>query len=473
MVETSGWLSIIPPVIAIVLAIVTRQVYISLFTGIWIGTTIIAGGNPLIGLREAIGTCVRVFESNSNTEVIMFSAMIGAVIAFTQVSGGVNGFINYITEKKFITNRKGAELLAFIIGCIIFIESSITSLIAGTVSRPLFDRYKIPREKLAYICDSTSAPVCSLIPINGWGAFLIGVIANQGISNSVIEIVKAIPLNFYAILSVLMVFFIILTRKDFGAMRKAEKRALKEGKVLRDGAVPMVSREISELKAKEGIEWRAVNMIVPVVVMIGMMFVSLYITGNGSIVEGSGTTSVLWSVLTALFVAAVMYRIQRLMNVQEIINLFFRGVGGIISIAFLMVFAFAIQDICMTMGTGPYIAEITKDILNPVFLPSILFLVTCFIAFSTGTSWGTWGIMFPIGLGIAGTLNLSLTPLIAAMIGGGVFGDHCSPISDTTIVSSIASASDHIDHVNTQLPYAVTMGGISMIFYVVVGYIVY
>ncbi|RKY83939.1 sodium:solute symporter, partial [candidate division KSB1 bacterium] len=465
MLEAHRWLSIIPPVFAIILAIKTRQVYISLFLGILMGTTILKNGNPLTGLREAIEVCVRVFENNSNTKVIIFSALIGAIIAFTQRSGGVNGFVNFMTERKFINTRKGAELLAFIIGCVIFIESSITSLIAGTISRPLFDKFKIPREKLAYICDSTSAPICSLIPINAWGAFLLTLLENQEIKNPVQEFLKAVPLNFYSIFAVLIVLFTIITRKDFGPMKKAEKRAEIEGKVLRDGAVPMVSREISELKAKESIKYKSINLVIPVVVMIGMMFVSLLITGNGNLTSGSGSTSVLWSVLTALFVAAVMYKVQKIMSIQEIIELFFRGVGGIISIAFLMVFAFAIGNICNSMGTGPYIAEITKDILNPIFLPCILFLVTCFIAFSTGTSWGTWAIMFPIGIGIAKTLNLNLTPLIAAMLGGGVFGDHCSPISDTTIVASIASASDHIDHVNTQLPYAITSASISIVLY--------
>jgi Na+/H+ antiporter NhaC len=467
--ETVGWLSILPPIIAIVLAIWTKQVFISLFFGIWLGWSILADGNPISGLAGALESCIRVFEDGGNTKVIAFSAMVGALIAFTQRSGGVNGFIQWILGKGFVKDRRSAGLLSWAMGVIIFVESNISCLVTGSVSRPIFDKLKISREKLAYISDSTSAPISILIPLNGWGAYVMGLLAAQNVDSPFFVLIKSLPFNLYAIFALLMVLAVILTGKDFGPMAQAEKRAREEGKVLRDGAEPLVSTEIIAMEIKPNVKPKAINMLLPISVMVLMMPVSLLITGQGDIMKGSGSTSVFWSVSAAITVAGTLYMIQGIMNLKEVVDLFFKGIGGLMPLALLMILAFAIGDTCKELGTGPYVANLAKTWLSPKFVPAILFLVSSFIAFSTGTSWGTFAIMIPIGVPMITLMGANLSATIGAILSGGIFGDHSSPISDTTIISSMASASDHIDHVRTQLPYALVAAAGALIIYLMTG----
>ncbi len=467
--DSVGWISILPPVIAIAMAIRTKQVFISLFFGIWLGWTILSGWNPVSGLVRALDACIDVFGDPDNTKVILFSALVGALIIFTQYSGGMEGFVNWVTERGVVKNRRSAGLLAWFVGLIIFIESSICVLIAGAVSRPLFDKLKISREKLAYIIDSTSAPKCILIPLNAWGAFIIVLLADQGIENPVKTMLSSIPFNFYAIFAIALVFFLVMTGKNFGPMRTAERRVYEEGKLLRDGAEPLVSTEVTSVEKKEGIPARTVNMLLPVGVMVVMMPVSLIITGEGNLMEGSGATSVFWAVLSGIVTGAGAYMVQKIMTLREIMDQFMKGVGGLIPLATLMMLAFAIGGVCRELGTGPFVAGVAKSWLSPNLVPAILFIVSCFIAFSTGTSWGTFAIMIPIGVPMIASMGLHPGVMVASVLGGGVFGDHCSPISDTTIIASMASASDHIDHVRTQLPYAMTAAGFALLLYLLVG----
>jgi tetracycline resistance efflux pump len=469
--ETYGWLSILPPLLAIFLAIKTKHVYISLVLGIWLGWTIIHSWNPVSGLIQTLGALIAVFKDEDNTRVVLFSAMIGAIITFTQYSGGMKGFINWVVGKGGVKTRKSAGILAWFLGFIIFIESSICVLVSGAVTRPIFDKLKISREKLSYILDSTSAPKCILIPLNAWGAFVIGLLISQGVDNPVRVLVSSMPFNFYAILALIIVLITVLTEKDFGPMKKAEHRVRVENKLLRDGAEPLISTEVVQMEAKQGVPPRALNMILPVVTMVAMMPVVLLITGKGNLMEGSGSTSVLWAVIAGLAVGAVAYRAQGIMKVKETTDIFMKGVGGLIPLASLMILAFAIGDVCEALGTGPFVAQAAKSTLNPGIIPTVVFLVSCFIAFSTGTSWGTFAIMIPIAVPMVNIIGLHPGLIIAAVLGGGVFGDHCSPISDTTIISSMASASDHIDHVRTQLPYALTAAGLSIILFLIFGFV--
>lgn len=489
-----GFLSLLPPIIAIVLAIKTRQVFVSLLFGIWIGWVILSDGNLFYGTLNTVQGLVDVFKDAGNTRTIMFSSLVGALIAFVQRSGGVEGFIQRVNkflehlEAKRNTNpRKTVQLLAWLTGVLIFVESSINVLTVGSIFRPIFDRMKIPREKLAYIADSISAPTCILIPLNAWGAYIMGLLLAQGIENPLETMIRVYPLNFYPILAMLMVFLVIITQKDIGPMKKAEIRAQKEGKVIRDGATPMISSEIISMERVEKATPRAINMIIPIAVMVAMMPIGLIFTGWSQVAspdslplaqhvfqalgQGSGSTAVLWAVLTALFVGGVLYKIQKIFNLRELIDLTFKGVGGLIPLALLMMLAFAIGKICRDLGTGIYVAELSKSWLSPSFVPVIVFLVAGFIAFSTGTSWGTFAIMVPIGLQMAQVMDANIYLTIGAALGGGVFGDHSSPISDTTIISSMASASDHIDHVKTQLPYALIAGGIGAFLYLIIGVI--
>ena len=468
--ETYGWLSILPPLLAIFLAIKTKHVYISLVLGIWLGWTIIHSWNPVSGLTATLGALVDVFKDEDNTRVILFSGLVGAIITFTQYSGGMKGFINWVVGKGLVRTRKSAGLLAWFLGFIIFIEANICVLVSGAVTRPIFDKLKISREKLSYILDSTSAPKCILIPLNAWGAFVIGLLVIQGVENPVRVLISSMPFNFYAIFALLIVLIVVVTEKDFGPMKKAEHRVRAENKLLRDGAEPLISTEVVTMEAKEGIPPRALNMILPVVTMVVMMPVVLLITGKGNLMEGSGSASVLWAVIAGLAVGAVAYRAQGIMKVKEITDIFMKGVGGLIPLASLMILAFAIGDICDALGTGPFVAQAAKSTLNPGIIPTVIFLVSCFIAFSTGTSWGTFAIMIPIAVPMINIIGLHPGLIIAAVLGGGVFGDHCSPISDTTIISSMASATDHIDHVRTQLPYALTAAGFSILLFLIFGF---
>lgn len=468
--DSYGWLSILPPLFAIFLAIKTKHVYISLILGIWLGWTIIQAWNPLSGLFQTINALIAVFKDEDNTRVVLFSALIGAIITFTQYSGGMKGFINWVVDKGIVRTRKSAGLLAWFLGFVIFIESSICVLVSGAIARPLFDKLKISREKLSYILDSTSAPKCILIPLNAWGAFVIGLLASQGVENPVKFLVSSIPFNFYAILALLLVIVLVLTEKDIGPMQTAERRVRIENKLLRDGAEPLIADEVVMMKAKEGVKPRAVNMILPVATMVVMMPIVLLITGKGNLMDGSGSMSVLWSVIIALVAGAVAYRIQGIMRTKEITDIFMKGVGGLVPLASLMILAFAIGDTCDALGTGPFVAQAAKTTLPAGVIPALVFLISCFIAFSTGTSWGTFAIMIPIAVPIIRLIGLHPGLVIAAVLGGGVFGDHCSPISDTTIISSMASACDHIDHVRTQLPYALAAAGFALLLFLIFGF---
>ena len=468
--ETYGWISILPPVLAIALAIKTKQVYPSLFLGIWLGWTAFNKWNPLIGLRDTLEAAIDIFKDSSNTKVIIFSMMVGALIIMMQHSGGVPGFIRWVSQKGLVENRRSAGLLLWIIGVMIFIESNMINLVIGSIGRPIFDKFKVPREKLAYLAHSTSCPVCVMIPFNGWGAVLTGLLLAQQVENPFFMVLKAVTTNFYAMFTILLVLFIIITQKDFGPMAKAEKRAKETGKLVRDGAQLLVSEETIAMPVKEGVQPRSINMILPLIAMVAMVPFGLLITGNGRIEQGSGSTAVFWAVLMGIFTAAVLYKIQKIFSLREVLDLVMKGMGGLIPLGLLMVFAFTMGATCKTMGTGPYVAGLATATIHPALVTPLVFLLACFISFATGTSWGTFAIMMPIAVPLAQNMGISLPLMVSAVMGGGVFGDHCSPVSDTTIISSMATACDPIDHVNTQLPYALTAASGALVFYFVISY---
>jgi Na+/H+ antiporter NhaC len=467
--ETYGWISILPPLLAIALAIKTKQVYPSLFLGIWLGWTALNNWNPLTGLQDTLEATIDIFKDSSNTKVIIFSMMVGALIILMQHSGGVQGFIRWISEKGLVNNRRSAGLLLWIIGVMIFIESNMINLVIGSIGRPIFDKFKVPREKLAYLAHSTSCPVCVMIPFNGWGAVLTGLLLAQQIENPFFMVLKAVTTNFYAIFTILLVLFITITRKDFGPMAKAETRARETGQLVRAGAQLLVSEETIAMPVKQGVQPKPVNMIVPLIAMVAMVPLGLLITGNGRIEQGSGSTAVFWAVLMGIFAAAVLYRIQKIFSFKEVLDLVMKGMGGLIPMGLLMVFAFTMGATCKSMGTGPYVAGLATAAIHPALVTPLVFLVACFISFATGTSWGTFAIMMPIAVPLAQNMGLNLPLMVSAVMGGGVFGDHSSPVSDTTIIASMASACDPIDHVNTQLPYALTAAGGALVFYLVFG----
>jgi Na+/H+ antiporter NhaC len=486
-----GFLSVLPPVIAIVLALKTKQVYIALVFGIWFSWLIMSDWNILDGSLATVEAMVNVFKSEGNTRTIMFSALVGALLLFIQYSRGVEGFVNqlnkligYFENKHSGYSRVIVQLLATLTGILLFVETSISSLTVGTLYRPVFDKLKIPREKLAYIADSSSAPTSILIPFNAWGAFIMGLLITLNIDNPFSVMLSSIAYNFYPILALVILFVVIITKKDIGSMAKAEKRTRETGKLMNDNAKPMISDVITSFKPKEGIEAKSFNMVVPLMTMVAMMPVNLAFTGWSEVEQsssfwdhvflaigkGSGSSSVLYAVISAILVAMILYRTQGIMKLKEMVELILKGISELMPLALLMLLAFAIGDACNQLGTGAYVAHFSKDWLSPEFLPALIFVISSFIAFSTGTSWGTFAIMLSISVPMANIHGAELTLIIAATLGGGIFGDHCSPISDTSIISSMSSASDHIDHVRTQLPYAILGGIITTILYLILGF---
>jgi Na+/H+ antiporter NhaC len=465
-----SWYSILPPILAIVLAIWTKQVILSLFAGIWIGSTILSGFNPVTGVAAGIDALINVFTDPGDTRVLVFTLLIGSLIATIEHTGGVRGFVHFLESRKWVHNGVRAQILAWATGLVIFIESNITLLVAGSVSRPLFDRYKISREKLAYLIDATSAPVCAMIPLNAWGAVIIGLVASTGVENPLQAFISSIPYNFYAIAAIILSAVVIWKNINIGPMKKAEERT-QGGDILWPDATPMV--DISEELVEDDPDNipSAALMVVPIVAMVLMMPIALYITGNGNLIEGSGSTSVLWSVIVAILVAWIMNWIHGEHSVNELMRLFMKGAGGLLPIATILLFALALGDIANLLGTGVYVAGVVGDAIAEPLLAPLVFIVSAFIAFSVGSSWGTFAIMIPIAIPIATTLGLPMPLLLGAAISGAIFGDHASPISDTTVVASMASATDHIDHVRTQLPYALVAAAIASVCFFLAGFV--
>lgn len=467
-----AWYSVLPPVLAIVLAIWTKQVILALFAGIWIGYTLLYGMNPLLGVTAGLDGIIAVFGDAGDARVLLFALIIGSLIATIEYSGGVRGFVHFVETRRWVHNGKRAQWLAWICGLVIFIESNITLLVAGSVSRPLFDRYRVSREKLAYLIDATSAPVCSMIPLNAWGAILISLVATAGVENALQTFVASLPFNLYAIAAILLAAFTVWRNFDIGPMRKAEERT-QQGALSWPGATPLVDVSAEQEPAEEphGKLPSAAFMLVPILAMILMMPVGLYVTGNGNLVAGSGSESILWSVLFALLVAWIMILSTRRGNVHELMQVFMKGAGSLLPISAILLLALALGDVAGLLGTGAYVATLLGDNIPVVLLAPLVFLTAAFIAFSTGTSWGTFAIMIPIAVPLAMNLDLHVPMFLGAAIAGSIFGDHCSPISDTTVVASMASATDHIEHVRTQLPYALIGAAIATAGFLVLGFV--
>ena len=463
-----SWISLLPPLLAIVLAVATRQVYGSLAAGVWLGWTVLNGWNPLAGLGATVEALVAVVGDAGNARVLGFTLVIGALIATVEAGGGVRGFVDWLERRRLVTNGRRARLLAFAIGVLIFIESNVTVLVAGAVGRPLFDRYRVSREKLAYLIDSTSASVCVLIPLNAWGAYVLVLLDEVGTADPLGTFVAAIPLNLYALAAVLVAGTVAVTGWSVGPMRKAERRA-QSGAVLDEAAAPMLDEGALVPEPTVEIPPRPVNMLAPIFVLVAMMPVGLLVTGGGDLRAGSGSTAVLWAVLAALAAAWLLLLAQRGLTVERLTQVGLRGAGGMLGMALVLLLALALGAVARELGTGAYVAQVVADALPPPALLPLVFLTGAFIAFSTGTSWGTFAIMVPIAVPAAAALGLPAAPFLAAALSGGIFGDHASPISDTTIVSSLAAATDHVAHVRTQLPYALLAAAVAAVGFALVG----
>ncbi len=465
-----SWYSILPPVLAIVLALWSRQVILSLFAGIWIGFTLLNALNPLRGVAAAIDGIIDVFGDPSDARVLIFTLLVGSLITSIEESGGVRGFVGFLETRRWVHTGRRAQLMAWATGLVIFIESNITLLVAGAVSRPLFDRYRISREKLAYIIDSTSAPVCVMIPLNAWGAVIIGLIGTSGVSNPLEVFVASIPYNLYALVAIaLSLVVIVVGGPDFGPMKAAEIRT-RAGDVLWPKALPIVELVSGPPAAADGDDGpSAAYMVVPILTMIAMMPLGLYVTGDGDLIKGSGSTAIMWAVASALVVLWLMMLAKKKASIEQLMGWLMVGAGKLLPVSTILLFALALGDVAKAMGTGPYVAGIASAAVPAYLIAPLVFVVSSFIAFSVGSSWGTFAIMIPIAVPIAQSLGLPIPLLVGAAVSGAIFGDHASPISDTTVVASMAAATDHIDHVRTQLPYALLAAAIATVGFTALG----
>ena len=401
---------------------------------------------------------------------MLLNTLIGILVAYFQKTGAIQGFSQWVHDKHL--SRRGAQLTAWVLGMFVYFSDSFSPLFVGCTMRSITDKARISREKLAYIADSTSAPVSVLVPITGWAAYLSGLAVGIGCIATAEDgsalFLKAIPFNFYPLAAVIFVGLIgsgII--KDFGPMKKAEQRAMETGKVLADGAQPLIGKELTGMEMYEGFTPRVfLNFLLPVL-MIVVTALSTYVAYHSAKTMEAFTLVVIFMTIS-MMIQGIPFK--------EVMDTMMNGIKGALPAVVLLALAYSVNGLSKSMGTANFIISVTEGFLTPHLLPAVIFLVAAVMAFATGSSWGTFAICMPIALPLAfnmsgGELNPIVVAVFAAVAGGGVFGDHCSPLSDTTILSSMGSASDHLDHVKTQLPYALICGGIAVIGYLILGFV--
>lgn len=499
-----GILSLLPPLVAISLAILTKRVILALFAGIWIGGVMVASGNPLVGTTQTLEWVVGSVTDDWNARILIFDFLIGAGVGLVYKSGAVHALAASLARR--VKSSRGASLLGWLLGVLVFFDDYTNTIVVGNTMRPITDRTRVSREMLAYIDDSTAAPVSGLALISTWIGYELAMIGN-GFSSADVTYgtydawLSSVPYRFYSILAILLVFIVAYTHRHYGAMLKAEMRARTEGKVLRDGAKPLMTTETDLGTPKEGGNlW---DFVIPVLVLLVVSMVGLWYTGAANLAaysqdlgwwtelenpfgvnflsysfidsfrEADAATALLWGSFAMVVVASVMLLGKKKMTIEEWEETVIRGMKQMIFANTVLVLAWSLGTAAETVGTGDYVISLATGSganLGP-WMPLIMFLAAMFVAFTTGTSWGTFAIMVPLGVELSlaftgGHVNEIVFATIGATFTGSIFGDHCSPISDTTIMSSMFSGSDHIDHVTTQIPYAVTVASIGAVLYV-------
>jgi Na+/H+ antiporter NhaC len=483
----SGWWAIIPPMLAIAIALISKRVIPALFLGLWVGAFTIQGFSlkgMFMGLLDTFQVYVlQAFIDPNHAPIILFSLMIGGMVGIISRNGGMQGVVNHIV--KWASTAKRGQAATGALGLAIFFDDYANSLVVGNTMRPVTDRLRISREKLAYIVDSTAAPVACIALVTTWIGYEVGLIGTSvakidGLDGSAFSFfLSSIPYSFYPILAIFFVFLVALWGKDFGPMYRAERRARETGQVMRDGAAVDESAGGDESQPKPGIPHRAINAVIPVLVLVFGVLAGLYVTGDGDslreIINSSDSyTSLMWASMLGVFAAVILTAGQRLMDIGEIVESWYAGLKSMLFAMIILVLAWALSEITQNLHTAPYLVSILGDALPPGIIPAVVFLLSAATAFATGSSWGTMGILMPLVLPLAWAVMVIngmveahdyhiLYSTISCILAGAVWGDHCSPISDTTILSSMASGCDHIDHVNTQLPYALLVGLVAMI----------
>lgn len=450
------WLSVVPPIVAIIVVVWRKEVIVALLLAIFTAELLQIAAHwyaPGLAAVNTVERIVAVFASPDNARLLVFSLVIGALMAYMRLSGGVAAMVESFLKKGMAKNARQASLLTSGVGAAIFVESNLSVLTAGILSRGLFDKHGLSRAKLAYIIDSTSAPVCILLLLNGWGAFVLVLLGQYEFGVSAPQVLwGTVALNFYALVTLAIVFWTSATQRWFGPLATSTAGV---------GIDVHAEERIVATKPR--------FMFVPLLVMIlGMVGFMLW-TGNGSLVDGSGSQSILYATLLATLVAYLQLLATRDWDHMRLVKTGFQGMGDLLPLVAIVLLALALGASLRELGTGAYIAGLVQGNLPVALIPAMLFIAGALISFSTGTSWGTFAILIPIGMPLAVGLDLPPSLLLAAILGGGVFGDHCSPISDTTAVSAIASGCDLLEHVRTQLPYAVVAGVASTILYLLAG----
>lgn len=466
-----GFWSVVPPILTIVLALVTKNVFFSLLIGIFMSSMVLCGGAPLTGLNDAFYSFIHTFESSGNTITLISFLLIGALIYLIEKSGGVEGFTEVMLKKRaLIKTKRGANIFTWLLGIIIFTSGSLSCMVTGSVSRPFNDALKVPHEKSAFIAHATSTPWCVLFPLSGWLAALAGYLTSGGVpeNEAISVLLRSIPLNFYCILAVFGTLAVSLFGINIGPMRKAEERADKTGALDNPGRGGTLTEETTSLsKAKP----RVLNMLLPMGVLIATILAVLTITGKGNPTQGAGMQSLLWGCILAVFTICILCVAQKLFSVDEVINEMFKGMGTMLPVAGILLFGFTMGNLVKDLDTGNYLTSVFMGVLSPALLPALSFLLCMLLSFATGTSMGTMAIMSVICLPMAISMGISIPLVAGAVFGGAIFGDHASPISDTTIMSCATTGCDIIDHVKTQMPYVLIFAAISLVLYVVLGFV--
>ena len=458
----ADWLTLLPALVAIIVVLWRKEVILALLLSLCTAELLIflqAGQSsaPMLLLDGSIATLERIVavtRDGDNARILMFSLLVGGLLAYMRDSGGVSATVKMLVEKGIAKTPRQAGLLTFFISSVTFIESNLSSLTAGISSRGLFDKFKMSRARLAYIIDSTSAPICIIILLNGWGAYILGLLSTYSLGDNAISVlIGTIPLNFYALFTLALVLYTIISGKVYGPMRKSEQ-------------------QLHTLAAHTEIDVPASKpafMLVPLLTLVASMLGFMLLTGNGRLVAGSGSQSVLYATTLACLVAYCMMLLSKRFKHQQLVDIGFKGMSELLPLVTIVLLSLALGSSLKLLGTGTFIASIVNDSLPLVLIPALLFLAGALISFTTGTSWGTFAILIPIGMPMVELLGLPPSLLLAAILSGGVFGDHCSPISDSTAVSSVASGCDLLEHVKTQLPYALCCGVLALLAFLAAG----
>lgn len=473
----AGWLSILPPIIAITLALISKEVISSLLIGILTGTVIYSVNMPVGFLPiAAVETAFKVIVTKFDANIVIFCSLLGSLVYVIAMAGGARAYGKWATQK--IKSRRASLLATSGLGAFIFIDDYFNCLTVGTVMKPVTDSYKVSRAKLAYIIDSTAAPICIIAPISSWAAAVgSNLKATGAFTSDFSAFISTIPYNFYALLSIVMVVTVCSTGLDFGPMRKSEERALRGDLGAMDGDVQKMG-----MISDNGTLW---DMLLPLGALVCFAVMGLlysggywgedpaYHTFGGAFGNCSAAPALVWSSFGSLLVALVLFVPRGLLTFRDFMAGTLEGIKLMMPANVILVLAWGISGVCRDLLQTPQFVEsmVSGGAFPAGLLPAIIFLVAAFLSFSTGTAWGTFGILIPIVVPVAQALDPNLVVVsLAATLAGSVFGDHCSPISDTTILSSAGASCQHVEHVSTQLSYALVVASSSLVGYLVAGF---